>query len=296
MGPLFTGSPDNIVEWTIRTLVRDRCSPELEELYVRLNAALEQAGCRMHFDALDNLLATLNDLNISPEEVVPGVDEELRVAAERSLNICGVELQSEVSLVMLCEAVDVICNFDPTDTPSLLIDVLNSAEDADSAFALLMSYQGTFEETDWIAEILEISPNFTSTVLRSLKETADADETVEIDPAHGQELLKRLSRLVRTNGETIGAELGKNNTGMGVSTESLYGVHVGNIIHKPIAAAVEDVFSLSVISNERYEVAMESVSRCIDDLFYEPEQRREAEQVRIRLSETYKPIFGGADA
>lgn len=287
---------ESFITWTVRTLASERCSPELEALYVRLESSLSNCNVKMHYDELDNLFAELNDLNIGPEEVVPALDQILRVSAERALNICGVELRPDIDIEKLCEAIDVVCNFDPTDTPLVLIDALSATEDADEAFSRLMSYQGSFDEDSWFDDILEINPHFTKNVLNSLKSTAASNESVEISSVKDGDLLKRLSRLTKLAKDSLGAQLGNNDSGLGVSTESLYGVHVGNLIDKPVDQAVSDIFSLSIISNESYEVAMESVSRCLDDLFYEPDSRRQAEQMRIKYTDIYKPIFGGVDA
>lgn len=287
---------DNIIEWTVRTLVRDRCTPELEELYVQLNAALIAGNCTVHFDELDLQLARLNDQNVDPVEIVQDVDECLRMAAERGLNICGIEFIPDIPLPMLIEAVDIILNFDPTDTPTILVDVLNAAEDADQALISILEYLGTYEADEWLIQLLEVSSSFTKNILRVCKDAAAADEVVEIDATTDGALLKRLSRLVRNNKTTLGAELGASNVGLGISTESLYASYINRIIDKPVGEAIGDIFSLAVISNESYEVAMESVSRCVDDLFYEIDDRRQAEQHRLKLAESYKPFFGGSDA
>jgi len=296
MNPNLQVNEDNIVEWTIRTLCRDRCAPELEELYVRMNTALHVANMKAHYDELDLLWAQLNDQNIDPLEIVPAVDQVLRVSAERALNFCGVELDENIPFERLCEVVEVIVNFDPTDTPTIIIDQLDSAEDVDEAFCKVMEHLGTYEEDEWYQYIKEITPHFTSNTRKVCKNAADSIEAPQFDTAASADLLKRLSRLVKSSKESLGAEVGSENKGLGLSTESLYNTYIARIIDSPVEKAVEDIFSLAVISNEAYDVAMESVSVCIDDLFYDIDQRRQAEQVRLRLKDTYKPIFGDRNA
>jgi hypothetical protein len=296
MNPNLQVNEDNIVEWTIRTLCRDRCAPELEELYVRMNTALHVANMKAHYDELDLLYAQLNDLNIDPLEIVPAVDQVMRISAERALNFCGVELDENIPFEQLCDVVEVIVNFDPTDTPTILMATLDGCEDVDEAFCKIMEHQGTFEEDTWYQYIKEITPHFTKNTRKVCKDAAEAIDAPTFDAAASADLLKRLSRLVKRDKESLGAEIGSEDKGLGLSTESLYNTYIARIIDSPVEKAVGDIFSLAVISNEAYDVAMESVSACIDDLFYDIDQRRQAEQVRLRLKETYKPIFGDRNA
>lgn len=286
---------NDVSEWTLRTLVRDRCSPELEELYVRLNKTFSDCNFQAHLDELDALMNELGSQNIGPEHVVPSVDEIMRVAGERALNQCGVELVEDIPLEMFCEAADVILNFDPTDTPGIMVDILDSAEDADDAFCKVMEQLGTYEYEDWLPQLLAISDNFTKTVR---KVASDAVTTEDVTTADGApDLLKRLSRLVKANGESLGAELGSMNLGLGMSLESLYGLHVGRLLDVPPEKQVDQLFSLAAISNESFESAITSISECLDDLCCEDvDSRRKVEQIRIRMADQYKPIFGGDDA
>jgi len=285
---------DDIIQWTIRTLVRDRCSPELEELYVRLNQTLSACHWKAHLDELDALLGELGSHNIGPEQVTVSVDEILRLSTERALNNCGVELNPDIPLEMLAEAADIILNFDPTDTPGVLVDLLDSAEDVDDAFCKIVDQLGTFDYEEWIPQLVQISDGFTKTVR---KVCADAVTTDDVTSEDGSpDLLKRLSRLVKANGDSLGATLGSQNLGLGSSLESLYGVHVGRLLDKPVETQVDQLFSLAAISSESFESAQVAIGECLDDLCFEIDVRRQAEQLRPRYAEKYKSIFGEGDA
>jgi hypothetical protein len=290
-GPL-KANDDFVTELTVRTIVRDRCSPELEEIYVNLNNSLIQSNTTSHLEEMDLIFAMLNDQSMDLTEVVQSLDEVLRIAAERSLNICGVELDPDIPIAMLAEVYDIIVNFDPTDTPTILVNLLDAAEDVDEAFAKLVAQLGTYSEDILMDNILEISPYFTRNVRKVCSEAVIANDVTEITGTSDGELLKRLSRLVKNDKETIGAQMGINNEGLGVSLESLYGVAVGRLIDLPMDDAINQLYSLAVISNESFESATRSISTCLDDLFYEMDDRRKAEQVRLKLSTVYQPIFG----
>lgn len=296
MDEALKDNDDYVTELAVRTLARDRCSPELEEIYVSLNASLIKSNTTSHLDEMDLLFAMVNDQNIDVTEIVQSLDEVLRISAERSLNICGVELNPDIPIAMLAEIYDIIVNFDPTDLPTVLVDLLDSAEDVDDAFSKLAVQLGTYSQTDWLDQILEINPYFTRNTRKVCKDAVVANEVDEITMTQDPELLKRLSRLVKTNKNSLGAELGSKDQGLGVSLESMYGLNVGRLIDEPIDDAVDHIFSLAVISNASFEDSKHSISACLDDLFYEMDDRRKAEQIKLKLFDVYQPIFGAGNA
>lgn len=281
---------DDISQWTVRTIARDRCSPELEELYVRLNKTLNDCNQTAHLDELDVLLAEMGSQNIDPTEIVTSLDEIMRMAVDRSLNQVGVELIPDISLEMLSEVADTLLLFDPTDLPGLVIDILDSAEDADDAFCKVMDQFGTYEYDEWTPQILQISEHFTSNVRKVCADAVTSDDVGMEDSS--ADLLKRLSRLVKANGESLGADLGSKNLGLGMSLENLYGLHVGRLLDLPEEQQVDQLYSLAAISSESFESANTAVAECLDDLCYDMDSRRKAEQIRMKVSEVYKPIFG----
>lgn len=288
---------DNISEWTVRTLVHARCSPELEELYVRLNNILGDCNNTAHLDELDALLNELTSQNIDPTQVVISVDEIMRMATERGLNWIGVELDPEVPIEMLIEAADVLLLFDPTDTPSIVLEMMDAAEDVDDAFCKLMAQFGTYEEDDWFTQILQIGDHFTANVRKVAADALQGDEAAsEIDTSVDSDLLKRLSRLVKANKESLGAELGTSNLGLGMSLESLYGLHVGRLLDLTTEQQVDQLYSLAAISSESFESAAPAVASCLDDLCYDTDVRRKAEQIRAKTHSVYAPIFGDRNA
>lgn len=290
-----TMGEEDLISWTIRTLVRGCCTPELESAYVELNGVLTTCNTTSHHDELDFLFGQVSDQNIDNMEVVPSVDTILRMATARSLNNCGVELNDDVPLTMLLEAADIILLFDPTDTPTILVDLVDAAEDPVEAVCMLLAQLGTYELDDWYPQVMAVSDHFTGTVRKYCKEEADRIEQENLVPQGAEDLLLRLSRLVKQRKDSLGAVLGAENIGLGVSTESLYAVNVARLIDASVEQATDDIFSLAVISNEAFDVAMESVSACFDDLFYDVDKRREAEQHRLRLIDIYKPLFGRQD-
>lgn len=286
---------DDISEWTVRTLVRDRCSSELEEHYVQLNNILVAVNFPVHLDELDLILSQVNSQAIDVLEIVPSVDEVLRMAVERALANVGIEFQPEIPIEMLEEAADIILKFDPTDTPSILVGILDDSRDAEDGAIQLLVQLGTFEYERWMEQILEVHDGFCKNVRNVCTSALDSGTVVSLTPGIDGDLLKRLSRLVKTNGDTVAAELVAANTGIGASMESLYGCHVGRFLDLPVDRAVTELYSLAVISGESFEQAQKSISASLDDLFYESDNRRIAEQVFKRTAETFKPIFGGSD-
>ncbi|MNG10861.1 hypothetical protein D3C84_943570 [compost metagenome] len=92
--------------------------------------------------------------------------------------------------------------------------------------------------------------------------------------------------------DSLGVELARDNVGVGASLESLYGCHVERLIDLSTEQAVVELFSLAAISCESYDKLDVSISAALDDLCYEMDDRRKAEQVRLNMMKSYRPVFG----
>lgn len=286
---------EDVTDDTLLMLVRDRCSPELETLYLQLARVLFNCNFTGHLDELDVVYHQLASQNIGPEEVIPSVDEIMRTAVDTALGQIGVEFDIETPLDYLSEAADILLNFDPTDTPTILLDLLRASDDPEDACAKVLSYLGTREEDQWMMYFITVSENFAVTITSVVKKEVDRNEAA-VDIEGTPSLLKRLSRLVRAEKDTLGAELGSMNIGLGVSLEHLYGCHVGRLIDLSVENQVKELYSLAAISGASFESAKSEISACLDDLCYESDNRRQAEQFRQRFEEQFQPIFGVGDA
>jgi len=283
---------DNVTESTVREIVRGRCTPELEEEFVELAMALSSVNFRGHLQELEVLYQQMDSQVVDPAEIVLAVDQILRVGAESCLNYCGVEFDPDIPLAMLVEACDVILKFDPTEFPQLVIDAIDSSDDTVDTLVAILDLLGTFSEDDWFPQVSRVSDAFSSRVRSFCAESLERDMRDRSASLATAPLLKRLNHLVKSNAETLGAELGKADQGLGLSLESLYAMNVVKLMDCSVEKAVEDLFSLSVISNESFESAMIGVSQWLDDLYYDVEMRRQAEQQRLKLTPLYQPMFG----
>lgn len=292
MGDVRTETDDNVTESTVREIVRNRCTPELEERFVQLALSLSAVNFKGHLEELDVLYQQMDAQAVDPAEITLAVDQILRVGAETALNNCGVEFDPDISLEMLVEACEIILQFDPTEFPQMVIDTIDASEDDVECLASILDLLGTYDENDWFAQIVEVSDKFKDRVRGLCTEIAEQDSADKSAGLEKAPLLKRLNFLVKSNAESMGATLGKEERGLGMSLESLYAANVIRLMEKPIDTAVEDLFSLAVISNESFESGMVGVSTWLDDLYYDSDMRRQAEQHRLRLINHFQPMFG----
>jgi hypothetical protein len=283
---------DNVTESTVRDIVRDRCTPELEDEFVELAMLLSSVNFKGHLQELDVLYQQMDSEMVDPSEIIIDVDQILRIGAETALNNCGVEFDPDVPLSMLIEGCDILLKFDPTEFPQLVIDAIDAAEDSVETVMVLLDLLGTYSDDDWLPYISRVSDAFAKRVRGFCVETLEQDITDRNTSLATAPLLKRLNHLVKSNAESLGAEIGKADQGLGLTLESLYAQNVVKLMDSPVDVAVNNLFSLSVISNESFEGAMVGVAHWLDDLYYDAEMRREAEQLRMKLTSHYKPMFG----
>lgn len=283
---------DNVTESTVREIVRGRCSPELEEEFVELAMLLSSVNFKGHLQELEVLYQQMDSQVVDPNEIILAVDQILRVGAEVALNNCGVEFDPDIPMAMLIEACDILLKFDPTEFPQLIIDAIDATEDPVDTLIAILDLMGTYSEDDWFPQVSNVSEAFSGKVRASCAQTLEQDVSDRNASLATAPLLKRLSHLVNSNAESLGAELGKSDQGLGLSLESLYAQHVVKLMDRPIEKAVDDLFSLAVISNESFEGAMVGVAHWLDDLYYDSEMRRQAEQLRMKLTSHYQPMFG----
>lgn len=286
---------DNVTESTVREIVRGRCTPELEEELVELAMALSSVNFQGHLQELEVLYQQMDSQTVDPAEIVLAVDQILRVGAEVCLNNCGIEFDPDIPMAMLIEACDIILKFDPTEFPQLVIDAIDGNDDTTEILVSLLDLLGTYSNDDWIPQVYRVSDAFSTRVRAFCAESLEQDVSDRSASLATAPLLKRLNHLVKSNAQTLGAELGKADQGLGLSLESLYALNVPKLMDCSVEKAVDDLFSLAVISNESFESAMIGVSEWLDDLYYDVEMRRQAEQHRVKLTPHYQPMFGDED-
>lgn len=285
---------DDVGQDALKAILEGRCAPELLTIYSRLSATMSTAGFTGHLEEFDVLTGKIINLDIDDLEVVQAVDEIIRTAADRCLGLLLITVDDDIDLEMLDELMDILLGWDPTDTPSILLDSMAAAESSEEKLAKMLSHLGTYEEDDWIPVLVSVDPDFNKRVDNELKRAMEymSHETL---PEGSPELLKRVARLNKALPDTLGAELGSMNAGIGVSLESLYSIHVGNLIDLSLEAAVTNVYSLAALGEVSLEAATSSVSRILDDLCMDIDDRRKAEQLRLQIHDRFKPIFGVED-
>lgn len=288
---LIESDTDDASQSLIAALTYGQCSPELASSYSRLASILNDVNFTGHIDELELLFALVNDHNIDTTEVVTSIDAVFRVAAERCLQTVGVELDADTPLAMLEDALGTLLLFDPSDSASVFVGIVDAAEDDVEALLSILAYVGNYDEGTWFPYIVSCSEN-TVRRIRQISAKEDTRIQSQADLVDLDELNKRVARMATLRPDSLGIELARDNVGVGASLESLYGCHVDRLIDLSTEQAVIELFSLAAISNESYDRLEQSISVALDDLCFEMDDRRKAEQLRVNMMKSYRPIFG----
>lgn len=282
---------DDASQPLLAALAFGQCSPELQSSYSRIATILNDVDFTGHIDELELLFSMVNDHNIDTCEVIPSVDAVFRVAAERCLQSIGVALDADTPLAMLEDALGTLLQFDPTDAPAVFVGIVDASEDGIEALLSILAYVGNYSEEDWFPFIVECSEN-TVRRIREISAKEDSRIQSQADTVDPDELNQRIARMASLRPDSLGVELARDNVGVGASLESLYGCHVERLIDLSTEQAVVELFSLAAISCESYDKLDVSISAALDDLCYEMDDRRKAEQVRLNMMKSYRPVFG----
>lgn len=282
---------DDASQPLLAALAFGQCSPELQSSYSRIATILNDVDFTGHIDELELLFSMVNDHNIDTCEVIPSIDAIFRVAAERCLQSIGVALDADTPLAMLEDALGTLLQFDPTDAPAVFVGIVDASEDGIEALLSILAYVGNYSEEDWFPFIVECSEN-TVRRIREISAKEDSRIQSQTDTVDPDELNQRIARMASLRPDSLGVELARDNVGVGASLESLYGCHVERLIDLSTEQAVVELFSLAAISCESYDKLDVSISAALDDLCYEMDDRRKAEQVRLNMMKSYRPVFG----
>lgn len=280
----------DICQPMVAEMLIGRASPELILLYLELLQTLHLADFNGHIEEVDLLHSMLSSQSIGTDEVTESVDTIIRTSYARCFSMIGVSISDDIPLDLLCELAEGILLYDTTDTPEYLLNAIDASEDADEAFLKVLEYRTVREIEEWMPYILEVNPACIDRMRKLAVEGMNnkASANIEIDSM----LARRLSRLNALKKDTLGSELIKQGSAVGASLESLYGLYVGKLMDQPLEDSVDDLYSLATLSCESITSAQAGVSTWLDDLCYDVDQRRKAEQISLRLSKEYSEIFG----
>lgn len=276
----------------VRLLVTDRCSPELETLYVQLNNILIDVDFPVHLDELTLLLAKVESFEIDNLEIVQSVNTILRTAITRALLELGIEFDAEIRIEMLAEAADILLKFDVTDNPTLVDETMTETDDDIDGLCRLLELQGTFEYEFWLEQVVDVSDMFVKNLRNLCQKAILKQESPVATPEFEQLFLKRVGRLMAEKGDSFAADLVVNNVGVGASLESLYGCHVGRFIDMKPEESIPELYALAAISNESFEAARAVIGECLDDLYIDAMDRSRAERLRPAIEQSFESIFG----
>lgn len=282
---------DDICQEFLVELCRGRCSEELVVTYRKILKTFFEINYTAHVRELESLYMSVNDQNVATDDVVSCIDDILRMAGDRALTMLQISLDPDTPIDIYAEIIDILLNFDPTDTPQILLNAINVTEDATESLCQLLEYLGTYEGETYYQYVQTVGGDFTPNLKKLLQDAANA-RSEDLTPISDLDQQRRVARLVAQKGETLGAELGRIHSGTDASLESLYGVYVGTLLDGSMESAIDHLYSLAALSCASFESAEQGVGSCLDDLYYDVDNRRRAEQVRMKVAAGYRTIFG----
>lgn len=262
----------------LTALLSGRCNPQLAELYLALNQQLELCGLQ-DYDIELTMLYGVED-QVDPLSILPTVDTIFRTAAGIALNRIGVSVDGEIPLDMLVEIVRILVNFDPTDTPQVLLDVLNGDEDDLETLLELLEQQSRFSSDDFFPYVLSVKPE----LIKAARTVCEAAvETRQAVPDSGalamnREIVRRFNVWKQQDPAAVGMQLGAEGVGLGMSMESLYVCRVGDLLDATEPDMVGHLISLAAISCESLATHKAKIEECLDDLCPDVMSRQRAQQ------------------
>lgn len=275
----------------LTALLSGRCNPELAALYLALTEQLELCGFQ-DYDTELTLLYSVED-QVDPLTILPTVDTVLRTAAGIALNRIGVEVEGDLPMDMLVEVVRVLVNFDPTDTPQAILDILNGDEDDLETLLLLIEQQTRYSADDLMPYILAVKPE---TMKAAVQVCEAAVETRQAVPDSGaldlnRQIVRRFNVWKQQDPDAVGMQLGVEGVGLGMSMESLYVCRVGDLIDASEADMVGHLISLAAISCEDLKDHKALIEECLDDLCPDLLSRQRVQQILMQRYTPYHQLM-----
>lgn len=275
----------------LTALLSGRCNPQLAELYLALDQQLKLCGLQ-DYDIELTMLYSVED-QVDPLSILPTVDTVFRTAAGIALNRIGVSVDGEIPLDMLVEVVRILVNFDPTDTPQVLLDILNGDEDDLETLLELLEQQSRFSSDEFFPYVLSVKPD----VIKAARSVCEAAvETRQAVPDSGaldlnRQIVRRFNVWKQQDPNAVGIQLATEGVGLGMSLESLYACRVGDLLDVSEQDMVGHLISLAAISCETLSSHKAKIEECLDDLCPDVLSRQRAQQHLTQRFPAYQTLM-----
>lgn len=279
------GSEDLVI------LLYGLASDELIQRYVELNQILLTSGYATQLDVFELMFTSIERDELDTMEVVIEVDNVLREACRLCLLECGLKYQEEISLDILTILTRAILLFDTTEDPQRIVDLIESSEEDHEALLEILEYITAVDANEWITVISDVGTG----VIDRIKDLAinatsvdyqvlDVDyqlsdrfnklKTLVADKPHQKQLVESLETLTTTP-----------------SLESLYMMHLNELVDASMEEAVGSIYSLSCIANSLPEASFEAAKKILDDFYPYPLDRQQAGQTLFNLKSGYDKVY-----
>lgn len=279
----------------VAELLLDNVSDDLIVYYCALAGILTEAGYQSHTDELEKLYSEYNALNVDILTIQTHVDTILLNALDNVLGMCGVTLTADLDIEYRVEIARAILTFDMSEEPEHLYRKLDNCVSDTEGLCKVLEYltalpmdilYTAFEKVE--PDIIDrIKAMIAAGITPGVADFRSAEEVTASDIC-----AQRFEKLRLFKPDSLGGVIAQQADSADLSLETLYSANVIKLLKMPVEQAVQEIYSLSVLSSASFESVSVTIGECLDDLFVNIDDRAKAERMRPSLESDYKDIFG----
>ncbi len=255
-------------------LLEGRCSPELSQTLLSLEAIMAKGGFTKHRVEIDHLITIVESLDSAI--VVPTVTEVLRQAAEEILRGCGVEVNAEIPLLRLFALVDAIIGFGPNIFFDRISDIIENEVDPVEAFCQILPLLTQYSAEEYHPYITDVSEK----LLTNIREQIEVYRTEELEEPEeiSEETKTRIAAYRNKGGDEFLDRVIADQMPLGTSMESSVPYYTPALVDLPIQTAVKALVTLGIYSEVSTESLQDEVAHYIESIYPDVESNQKANQ------------------
>ncbi len=272
----------------IVAMIGNSSTQPLIDVYAELCDMLDEMNFDSHLDELDLLYSKLNSQEMDFLLAREAIYAIMWTAGNTCLNRSGVEIVDDTPLNRIVDMVKYILQFEVTEEPDVILTLVDSSEDNVDVIAAILELKTQYDRTTWYEFIETVNDSTVGAIQNLLKEAIERQESyssvkLTLDP---EIKMKRLS--LKEAG--LASELSEYIT-ESKSLEEFYDANLDHFMGMNQEDSVRGLVELGILSNEGSNLES-SLSVILDDLYFDPLERLEANKRLAKYLELAKPLLG----
>lgn len=255
-------------------LLEGRCSPELSQTLLSLEAIMAKGGFTKHRVEIDHLITIVESLDSTI--VVPTAIDLLHQAAGEILRGCGVEVNAEIPLLRLFALVDAIIGFGPNIFFDRISDIIENEVDPVEAFCQILPLLTQYSAEEYHPYITDVSEK----LLTNIREQIEVYRTEELEEPEeiSEETKSRIAAYRNKGGDEFLDRVIADQMPLGTSMESSVPYYTPALVDLPIQTAVKALVTLGIYSEVSNESLQDEVAHYIESIYPDVESNQKANQ------------------